>query len=327
MRQDFVPTATPENLRLRAALLAAVRAFFVEQGFLEVETPILSADTVVDRHLDPFSVEVGFDPRSASRRMFMQTSPEFGMKRLLAAGEKAIYQICKVFRRDEEGPLHNPEFTMVEWYRVGDDLAKGMRLLDDLSQATLRRGPAERVSYREAFQRWTAVDPFVDSTEKIVAAVRERGISAPESMPTDDRDGWLDMLLVELVQPRLGFDRPAILYDFPPSQAALSRVRQEDADEFAMAERFELYVEGIELANGYNELLDADQLLRRNRAANLLRQADGKEALPDESRLLDAMRSGLPPCAGTALGFDRLVMLVAGAKSVAEVVSFPFDRA
>jgi lysyl-tRNA synthetase class 2 len=331
---DFLPTASLKNLQLRADLLHRLREFFFLRGYLEVETPILSSDTVVDRHLDPFHVEIenssqpsppAAPPKGEGRSTFyLQTSPEFGMKRLLAAGVKAIYQVSKVFRRDEVGPLHNPEFTMVEWYRVGDGPNEGMQFTSDLCQLLLDRGPAERISYREAFLKHVGIDPLTAETPSIIKTVRRLEISYPESFSESDRDGWLDLLLVEKIQPHLGRKQPAILYDFPASQAALSLVRPDNPP---VAERFELYVEGIELANGYHELLDAEELRRRNRTANALRTADGKQPLPEESRLLAAMEAGLPPCTGCALGFDRLVMLAANAKTLAQVLAFPFDRA
>jgi len=321
---DFRPTASWENLRLRAGLLRRLREFFHRRGFLEVETPVLSADTVVDRHLDPFPVEVQRGPGEPPARLWLQTSPEFAMKRLLAAGAEAIYQVSRVFRLDEQGPLHNPEFTMVEWYRAGHGLDEGMQLTSDLCDALLKRGPAERISYREAFQQHVGVDPHTADTEALVSAVERCGVVAPVSLSSEDRDGWLDLLLTERVRPHLGQKRPTILYDYPATEAALARVR---ADEPPVAERFELFVSGIELANGYHELLDPAELQRRNARANAQRQADGKPPLPEQSRLLAAMQSGLPAAVGVSLGFDRLVMLAAGAKSLSEVLAFPFDRA
>jgi len=321
---DFRPTAGPENLRMRAKLLRRTRDFFERRGFLEVETPILSADTVVDRHLDPFQVEVPDPSGGQRRRMWLQTSPEFAMKRLLAAGFGAIYQITRAFRQGEQGPLHNPEFTMVEWYRTGDGMDEGMQLTGDLCEALLQRGPAERLTYAAAFERYVGVDPHTAETGDLVSAVQAHGIAAPETLSPEDRDGWLDLLLVECVQPNLGRTRPVVLYDYPASQAALARIRAENPP---VAERFELYVSGIELANGFHELLDPTELLQRNAAANAQRLADGKEPLPEQSRLIAAMQSGLPAAVGVALGFDRLVMLAAGAKGLAEVMAFPFDRA
>lgn len=310
---DFRPTASWPVLRLRAKLLKRLREFFDGRGFLEVETPLLSADTVVDRYIDPIEVPIG------AKTYFLQTSPEFAMKRLLAAGATAIYQVCKAFRAGEQGRLHDIEFTMVEWYRAGDGYEDGMQLLSDFTEATLNLGPAERVSYREAFQQHAGFDPLTASPEAMAERSRARDISIPSSLPLSDRDGWLNLILAECVEPHLGQGRPAILYDYPASQAALARVRNEDPP---VAERFELYVRGIELANGFHELLDPAVLRARNAENNRLRQHDGKSKLPSESRLLAAMEHGLPPCTGVALGFDRLVMIAAGATSLAEVMAF-----
>ncbi|HEX3869327.1 MAG TPA: amino acid--tRNA ligase-related protein, partial [Pirellulales bacterium] len=228
------------------------------------------------------------------------------------------------FRQGESGPRHNPEFTIVEWYRRGDDYDAGMRLLSDLCEATLGRGAAERITYREAFVRHAGVDPLVASVAELEQAGRSQDLLPPESFNREDRDVWLDWLLVELVEPHLGQSAPTILHDYPPSQAALAIVRDDNPQ---VAERFELYVAGIELANGYHELLDADVLRQRNRANNALRREDGKRELPEDSRLLAAMGAGLPPCTGVALGFDRLVMLAAGATDIRDVIAFPIDRA
>jgi lysyl-tRNA synthetase class 2 len=234
--------------------------------------------------------------------MWLQTSPEFGMKRLLAAGATAIFQITRAFRGGEIGALHNPEFTMVEWYRAGDDYPAGMQLLADLAEATLGCGAPDRMTYREAFVKHAGVDPLDGSRDDLA----------------------LDLVLTQQVEPHLGQDRPTILYDYPASQSALARVRRGKPP---VAERFELYFRGIELANGYHELLDPAVLRERNRANNALRQADGKCILPEESRLLAAMEHGLPPCSGCALGFDRLMMVATGAKSIRDVLPFPIDRA
>ncbi len=301
-----------------------LRGFFEDRGFLEVETPLLSADTVIDRHLDPFPVEADVGGEESDRTYWLQTSPEFAMKRLIAAGGEAIYQVTRAFRQGELGPLHNPEFTIVEWYRVGHDMARGMQLLGDLCDELLKLGPAETVSYREAFERHAGIDPHGADCAELRAAAESCDVSVPAGMVDDDRDGWLDLLLAERVGPRLGIERPAIVYDYPASQAALAKVRREAPP---VAERFELFVRGVELANGYHELTDPAILSERNSRINSERSNDGKPRLPEESRLLDAMESGLPNCAGVALGFDRVVMLAAGAERLAEVIAFPFDRA
>jgi lysyl-tRNA synthetase class 2 len=320
---DFLPTASWPNLRLRAGLLRKLREFFHERGFLEVETPILSADTVVDRHLDPFSLQVG-SAGGQAQTFWLQTSPEFAMKRLLAVGADAIYQVSRVFRQEEQGPLHNPEFTLVEWYRTGDDFPAGMRFASDLCETLLDHGSAELLSYAEAFQRYVGLDPHAADIDALIAAARQCTAPPPESMARDDRDGWLDWLVTERIQCHLGVERPLLLYDFPASQAALAQIRSGPPP---LAERFELYVSGCELANGYHELLDAAELRRRNARSNELRRQDGKATLPAESRLLAAMEHGLRPAVGCALGFDRLVMLTAGAKTIDEVIAFPWNRA
>jgi lysyl-tRNA synthetase class 2 len=211
---------------------------------------------------------------------------------------------------------------MVEWYRVGQTMQEGMNFLSRLADRLLGRGPARQISYQEAFLQWAGVDPHTASEGQLQEAVRTAGITPPESLRTDDRDGWLDLLLSFCVQPKL--QGVWMVYDYPASQAALARIRPGPPP---VAERFELYVDGIELANGYHELCDPEELRRRNRRNNQLRQADGKSPLPEQSRLLAAMEAGLPPSVGVALGFDRLVMIAVGARTLAEVLPFPFDRA
>ena len=329
---DFRPSASLEVLQFRAQLLRRVRAFFDARGFWEVETPLLSADTVVDVHLDPLRTTLFSDPRSpdTGRPLWLQTSPEFGMKRLLASGAAAIYQVTKAFRGGEQGRLHNPEFTMVEWYRVGDGYDDGMRLVGELV-VELLGGPApQRLSYGDAFRHYLNIDPHTAAIERLAEAAGSAGGQAHFG---SDRDAWLHLLLAERIEPHLGVARPTILYDYPASQAALARVRsgtdaaEGAAGEPAVAERFELYIQGVEIANGYHELVDSTVLEDRNQRNNALRVADGRPSLPSESRLLDAMRSGLPPCCGVALGFDRLVMVALGKPSLAEVLAFPIERA
>ncbi len=322
---DFLPTASWKNLRLRADLLARTRSFFGRHAFLEVETPLLSADVVVDRYLDPLSVVLPHDARrpEVGRTLWLQTSPEFGMKRLMAAGGQAIYQITRAFRAGEAGQRHNPEFTIVEWYRRGDTMSDGMQLLSDLAESLLSLGPADRVSYAEAFRRHADIDPQRATPAELAERAWRGGISLSDALRKSDRDGWLNVLLTHLVEPHLGQTQPTILYGYPASQAALAQVHGDPP----VAERFELYVRGVELANGYHELVDPDVLRGRNQMANAQRAAEGRRPLKAESRLLAAMQHGLPDCTGVALGFDRVVMLAAGAESLAEVLAFPIDRA
>jgi lysyl-tRNA synthetase class 2 len=322
--ESFGPTAPWDLLQRRALLLRRLRTFFEQRGFLEVSTPLLSADTVVDRHLDPLRVTLRDDPRNSApgRRLFLQTSPEFHMKRLLASGGQSIYQVTHAFRGGERGRLHNPEFTIVEWYRRGDTMVDGIQLLDELCQALLERGPARAISYGQAFLERLGIDPHRADRSELMTIARSMNLASGGRI--DDRDTLLNLLLADAVQPHLGKSCPLILYDYPASQAALARVREDDPP---VAERFELFVDGVELANGYHELLDPDQLRRRNRQVNRQRRQDGNEPLPEESRLLWAMEYGLPPSTGVAMGFDRVVMLSAGQDRLDCVLTFPIERA
>ena len=314
MTADWRPTAALENLRRRAGLLARLRAFLDGRGIFEVETPLLSADVCIDEHLAPFAV-----PNFAGTR-YLQTSPEFGMKRLLAAGAEAIWQITRSFRDDETGPRHNAEFTIIEWYRVGWDHHQLMTEVSELCEAVCGWPAAERLSYREAFQRHAGIDLAAASDAYLARHAADAGFD-----PTGaNRDELLNMLLAVRIEPQLGAERPCLLYDYPASQSALAKTRDEP---FPVAERFELYFRGVELANGYHELTDPAELRRRNALRHAARSRRGQRSLPLESRLLSAMDAGLPSCAGVALGFDRLAMLAFGAESIQEVIAFPFDRA
>ncbi|MHC2068514.1 EF-P lysine aminoacylase EpmA [Bremerella sp. T1] len=327
MSQDsWRPTASLDHLKRRHEITQAVRQFFLSLGFWEVETPLLSRDTVIDTHLDPVPVTLSWNPAEPQHgdAFYLQTSPEFAMKRLVADGAEAIFQIAKAFRLAEVGSQHNVEFTLVEWYRVGDDLKAGMQLLSDLAEAVLKRGPAQLVSYQELFQSHLGFDPLSVTAEALRDVASAQNVNVPKSFSNDDLDGLLELLMGELIQPKLGFDSPVILYHYPASQAALARL---DEDNPRVACRFELFVDGMELANGYDELLDAEVLVQRNRINNEARQQLGKPRLPEASQLIEAMRSGLPACSGCALGLDRLVMVALGAKSIEEVIPFPTRKA
>ena len=319
---NWRPTASPQTLERRSQVLQNVRAFFYEREFIEVQTPVLGRDTVVDRHIDPVRVkgdQLGVTSTNG-KEYFLQTSPEFCMKRIVANATPAIFQICPAFRAGERGELHNTEFTMVEWYRVGDDMEAGVKLLAELAQRTL--GQAARLStYRDAFQNSIQVDPFECDLQQL-AEVGAGHLDVDLDW-SSDRDDWLNLLFAELVQPGLGKSGPEIVTHYPASQSALARIDSEDS---RAAERFELFCGGIELANGYHELLDAGELTHRNESVNRQRIADGKEVLPEQSRLLEAMQSGLPACAGCALGFDRLMMVILGVANIADVISFPIER-
>jgi lysyl-tRNA synthetase class 2 len=312
-----------ENLKRRAELLKRLRLFFDDRDFFEVETPLLSSDVVVDRHIEPVAVErLRTGIPGAAESYWLQTSPEFSMKRLLAEGAERIYQICKAFRNSERGPHHNPEFTMLEWYRVGDSYDQGRELLADFATFIFDCNQVDQVSYQKAFRDHLSLCPFASSTAELLSLAREK--TSVEFCDDDSKDEVLNALLSECIEPVLGDSQPVILFDFPASQSALAKVREE---EFPVAERFELYFQGVELANGYHELCDADELVQRNQQVNLQRAADGKQSLPVESRLLEAMRKGLPGCCGVAVGVDRLLMLLLEVEEIAEVVAFPIELA
>jgi len=316
--EKWRPTAQIDALRARARLLARIREFFAHRGVLEVETPALSVAAATDPHLESFPFQVG-----GPGRRYLHTSPEFPMKRLLAAGSGPIYQLCKVFRQGEYGRYHNPEFTLLEWYRPGFDTHHLMDEVEALLQTLLDTGPAaERLSYAEAFQRHLAIDPHSADADALRARAREAGLEGVELGV--DRDGWLDLLLTHRVEPHLGRGRPTFLYDYPASQAALARIRPGQP---AVAERFELYLEGVELANGFYELGDAVEQRERFAADNAHRERLGLPVVPMDEHLLAALEAGLPDCSGVALGVDRLAMLAVDASALEAVIAFPFARA
>ena len=262
------------------------------------------------------------------------------MKRLLASGAQAIFQVTRSIRRGESGRLHNPEFTIVEWYRVGDSYIEQMDFTEQLVRAVYTAGkrlslesaasdraerPFERVTYDDVFEQFAGSRVLGLSAVELANLARQEGLAIPRSMSADDRDGWLNLLLAELVEPHLGKQSPQFLMDYPDTQAALSLVRNDDPP---LAERFELYDQGIELCNGYTELTDADELARRRSRELKMRAAAGKPPIASDPGLLDqAMRHGLPACSGVALGFDRLVMRSLGLSDIADVIAFPMDRA
>lgn len=298
------------KLRERADLLRRLRAFFHERDLLEVETPLVSDEVIPELHIEPPQLTNG---------QFLQASPELHMKRLLAEGAAAIFQVTHSFRAGERGQLHNPEFTMVEWYREGDDMAAGIALVDELMQTLLHTPSAKRTSYAEAFIEYAGIDPFAATLDEIAEIE-----TAPAGFDRADRDEWLNLILAKRVEPELGRNEPEILYHYPASQAALAKTTC-TPDGHEVAERFELYYRGIELANGYHELADSAEQRRRFEQVNAERLADGRPALPIPETLLAALAQGFPDCTGVALGFDRLAMLATDAKSIDEVLAFPAE--
>lgn len=315
------PNSSINNLRARARVLAQVRNFFAEREVLEVETPVLSRCAVSDPFIDSLEVSFGFQPGIEDERLYLQTSPEYAMKRLLAAGSGDIYQMAKVFRNGESGRRHNPEFTMLEWYRLGFDDRDLMAEVAALVTAVMPDLPVHYLSYAELFETELGLDPHGASLEQLQAACREH-VDAP--FDDDDRDTWLNLLMSHVLEPRL--KDAVFIHSYPASMAALAQVRADEQGR-SVAARFELFVGGVELANGYYELTDAAEQARRLSADQRQRAVLGLPQRPLDMRLVQALEAGMPECAGVALGVDRLVMLARGVDNLNQVVSFMHERA
>lgn len=313
-RRPWAPSAPLEALVARAKLLELTRDFFKEKHVLEVDTPLLCARSVTDPYIDSFAVEDAG---------LLMTSPEFAMKRLLAAGTGSIFQICKAFRRGESGARHNPEFTMLEWYRVGFDLDELMTEVDELVGLALGTERADRYDFGEVFETTLGCDPHTAETKQLADLAATRGIHIQGEPET--REDWIRLLSSRCVEPVVGQLRPAFLVDFPSGLACLSQI--DTRGHAPKARRFELYFRGVELANGYFELLNPDEHRRRfERDLESRRRMVKSEPLVDDA-LLDALESGVPPCSGVALGFDRLLMLQCGAERLQDILAFDWERA
>ncbi|KGD70276.1 MULTISPECIES: elongation factor P--(R)-beta-lysine ligase [Tatumella] len=316
------PSAPVANLLKRAAILADIRRFFADRGVLEVDTPAMSQATVTDIHLVPFQTRFVGPGASQGLDLWLMTSPEYHMKRLLAAGSGPIYQMNRSFRNEEAGRHHNPEFTMLEWYRPHYDMYRLMNEVDDLLQQILECDSAETLSYQQAFIRCLNVDPLSAEKEALVTVAETLGVG-DLAAAEEDRDTLLQLLFMLGVEPKIGQDKPAFVYHFPASQASLAEISTED---HRVAERFEVYYKGIELANGFRELTDAREQRQRFMQDNRRRAEKGLPQQPIDQFLLDALEHGLPDCSGVALGVDRLIMLALKAESLSEVIAFPVDR-
>lgn len=320
----FLSPAPMENLRTRAQLARRLREYLDGRGFVEVQTPILSRHCIIDRHLDPIRVRAeSMQLAACDGEWYLQTSPEQSMKRLLASGMGSCYQLGPVFRAGEWGSVHNPEFTMAEWYDVGAGFEAGLVLLDELCQCLLHTPQAQRVTFADAFRDATHLDLFECSQGQLGEWCAKRGLVATEAW-SEDWDDWVNLIFSMEVQPTLGHCQPVLITHFPASQAALAQISASDP---RTAERYELFYRGVELANGYHELLSGSDLRLRSVEANEQRVRDGKFPLPIDNPLLDAMEHGLPPSCGCALGFDRVVMLACNARRLEEVCAFTADRA
>ena len=320
---QWQPTASIDNLRKRSALLHTIRQFFASRDVLEVDTPLLSHGTVTDVHLHAFHSEFAYSHTGKPETLYLQTSPEYAMKRLLCAGAGSIYQICKAFRHEGAGRFHNPEFTMLEWYRIGFDHHQLMDDMDALLTATLHTDTAERISYQDVFVRELSIDPLDITVAELQAKAVDCGLDMAGEMP-DDVDTLLQLLFSLTIEPNIGATRPCFVFGFPVSQAALARVNLQDP---RTADRFEVYYKGIELANGFYELANAKEQRQRFENDNALRRQAGLPELPIDEHFLAALEAGLPECAGVALGIDRLVMLALQADHIQDVTAFPVSRA
>lgn len=319
---EWQPSASLSALKSRADQLAWVRGFFAQRGVLEVETPVLGRYGVTDPNLDGISANTTAVAGGVAGG-WLQTSPEYHMKRLLAAGSGPIFQVSRVFRDGERGRRHNPEFSMLEWYRPGFTDSDLMAEVGDLVAGWLGCGAPDVLAYRDAFRRFVGLDPFLASARDL--ARRCEQWLDPEQVMTLGRDGCLDLMMSYLVEPALVEYGPVFITGYPESQAALARVSEHDG--IRQAHRFELYVQGIELCNGYWELTDPTEQRLRFAADNRIRQQAGKPEMAVDTALLDALEAGIPDCAGVALGLDRLLMLKLGTRDIADVLAFPFERA
>lgn len=328
MALSWRPTASHEVLQRRALLLQEVRTFFRERQVLEVETPLLARAAVTDLHLE--SVRCQVDP---GLERFLPTSPESAMKRLLANGSGPIYQICKAFRSGEHGRRHQPEFTILEWYRPGFTLEHLAAEVEDLVRevtSDLTLSEATHHVYRDLWLQLVGIDPHAAELQDLREAAAQEALGSESLLNRLERDDLLGLIMSEVVEPQLPRGAPVFVHDFPASQAAMSAIepRGQSADEKQtfVARRFELYIDGLELANAYVELLDASELRERMQRDIARREALGRATPPLDEELLAAMHDGLPACCGVALGIDRLLMVLCGASRIDDVLSFPFDR-
>lgn len=322
------PSASMLALRERAQLLRKIRGYFDARGVMEVETPMLSQSATVDAYIDSFATEFTPIGQGVSRFCYLHTSPEFAMKRLLAAGSGDIYSLGRVFRNGEAGGRHNPEFTMLEWYRVGMDDQRLMDDVSDLLSSVCQFKEVRRCNYGELFAEHLGLNPYTASDEELIQMV---GDKVDARLLELDRNDCLDLLFSRFVEPNLGSVNSSVLegyfvYDFPATMSALARLAT-NQDGHPVAARFELFVNGVELANGYHELLDPTEQRGRFEEAQRMRQERGYDVYPYDSHMVAALAHGMPDCAGVAMGIDRLLMLMLGTRNIADVLAFDFHRA
>ncbi|MFP3019306.1 MAG: elongation factor P--(R)-beta-lysine ligase [Arsenophonus sp.] len=321
---NWQPNVSMTNLLKRSKIISKIRRFFIDREILEVETPILSKFTVTDIHLLPFETYFVSPLIHDNRKLYMITSPEYHMKRLLAAGSGSIYQITKAFRNKENGCYHNPEFTILEWYQPNYDMYRLIDEVDDFLQQILNCQPTERISYQNIFQYYLNIDPLSVESEKkqLRNTVVQFGLNNAEK--EEDKDVLLQFLFTMGIEPNLGKDKPIVIYHFPASQATLAEISKEDE---RVAERFEVYFKGIELANGFRELTNSEEQRKRFEHDNTIRKKIGLPIQSIDEYFLAALDNVIPDCSGVSLGIDRLVMLALNEKKISDVISFSIDRA
>ncbi len=316
------PTASQKNIILRANLLARIRAFFLKRNVLEVETPLLSQHTVTDPYIDSFKTH--YQTHQNEKIYYLQTSPEYAMKRLLAAGSGAIYQMTKAFRNGEAGSRHNPEFSMLEWYRPQYNHHDLMKEVDVFLQEILDAPPSVMITYRALFEKKLSLDPFLDDINLLKETLQKHSSVDNKLLETLTRDNTLELLMSECIEPTLSDETPVIVYNFPASQAMLARINSETPN---TAERFEAYYKGYEIANGFHELANAIEQKNRFLSDQKKRESLKKDIPEIDNRLISALDSGLPDCAGVAIGIDRLAMISANTRNIQDVISFAWNCA
>lgn len=324
MTVDWRPGADLSALKARAGMLAAVHGFFAEAGVMAVETPLLAPAAGTDPAIEPLQSRFTGPGHPHGLPLYLQTSPEYHMKRLLAAGSGPIYQVTRAFRDGEAGRRHNPEFSILEWYRPGFGHYALMDEVAALVQHVLGQVlPVRQCAYHELFDTTFGIDPLTEPTERLAALAAERCLGVGADL-TLERDGWLDLLLTSCIEPELGQGELTFVTDYPASQAVLARLNPDDP---RTAARFELYLNGLELANGFHELTDADEQRARFEQDRTARRANGQPDIVSDEAFLAALQSGMPDCSGVALGLDRLLMCVLGEDDIRRVQAFPLDRA
>lgn len=323
---SWQPTLTWEYAQERALILQRIRQFFAERNVIEVETPALSLGTVTDVHLEAFSCRYNFLSHCSENQfvnLYLQTSPEFHMKRLLASGYGCIFQIAKAFRHEEAGRFHNPEFTMLEWYRLGFDHFDLMKEVAELLTIILGCKETTQVTYQQLFINLVGIDPLTANRNELIFIIEKNGKLSDWLTMEQDNDILLQFIFSEIIEPKIGNITPCFVYNFPRSQASLAKISSEDN---RVAERFECYFKGVELVNGFNELTNYESQYKRFQEDNKQREEKKLPEKPIDKHFIAALSQGLPQCSGVALGVDRLVMLALKAEHIEKVVSFPIEN-